>query len=91
MNCPNSFYCHRQPGCADLDCPGRPAGGDPPLATPDAAFAWLYYLAICALGAAREVTDAEMRAIIGSIAHLAYHLGAVRQMDQTLRGPVAHA
>jgi hypothetical protein len=30
----------------------------------------------------------ELNGMIGSIAHLAYHLGAIRQIDYTLRGPV---
>ena len=40
-----------------------------------------------ALRAPREVQEIELNGIVGSIAHLAYHLGAVRQIDQTLRGP----
>ncbi len=28
--------------------------------------------------------------MIGSIAHLAYHLGAIRQIDRTARGPAAN-
>jgi hypothetical protein len=40
-----------------------------------------------ALGMPREVQEIELNGIIGSIAHLAYHLGAIRQIDQTLRGP----
>jgi hypothetical protein len=35
----------------------------------------------------REVTGAELAGIIGSIAHLAYHLGAVRQINKDSRGP----
>lgn len=41
-----------------------------------------------ALGHAREVNDIELNGIIGSIAHLAYHLGAIRQINQVTRGPV---
>jgi len=37
----------------------------------------------------REVGDLELNDIIGSIAHVAYHLGAMRQIDQQLRGPAA--
>jgi hypothetical protein len=40
-----------------------------------------------ALGLAREVTDVELAGMIGSIAHLAYHLGAIRQIDKQTRGP----
>jgi hypothetical protein len=29
--------------------------------------------------------------MIGSIAHLAYHLGAIRQIDSSLRGPAEGA
>jgi hypothetical protein len=35
----------------------------------------------------REVEEIELNGMIGSVAHLAYHLGAIRQIDQTLRGP----
>ena len=41
-----------------------------------------------ALGTAREVREIELNGVIGSIAHLAYHLGAVRQINSSLRGPV---
>jgi hypothetical protein len=37
----------------------------------------------------RSVNVAEMTGILASIAHLAYHLGAIRQMDRTTRGPQA--
>ena len=40
-----------------------------------------------ALGSPREVQAIELNGIIGTIAHLAYHLGAIRQIDQTTRGP----
>jgi hypothetical protein len=40
-----------------------------------------------ALRTPREVQEIELNGIIGSIAHLAYHLGAVRQINQALRGP----
>ncbi|HXW05973.1 MAG TPA: hypothetical protein VD833_12120 [Vicinamibacterales bacterium] len=40
-----------------------------------------------ALRVPREVTGTELNGMIGSIAHLAYHLGAIRQIDPTLRGP----
>ena len=35
----------------------------------------------------RDVQEIELNGMIGSIAHLAYHLGAIRQIDRTLRGP----
>lgn len=40
-----------------------------------------------ALGSTREVSEVELTGIIGSIAHLAYHLGAIRQIDRQTRGP----
>ena len=40
-----------------------------------------------ALGSPREVNEVELAGMIGSIAHLAYHLGAVRQIDKDIRGP----
>ncbi len=41
------------------------------------------------LGAPREVGQVELDGMIGSIAHIAYHLGAIRQLDPTTRGPAA--
>ena len=38
----------------------------------------------------RDVDETELNGIIGSIAHLAYHLGAIRQIDRTTRGPSAN-
>src|SRR5436190_3559874 len=35
----------------------------------------------------REVQDVELSGMIGSIAHLAYHLGAIRQISVKARGP----
>jgi hypothetical protein len=35
----------------------------------------------------REVGDLELNGIIGNIAHLAYHLGAIRQIEAQARGP----
>lgn len=40
-----------------------------------------------ALSAPREVTDLELTGMIGSIAHLGYHLGAIRQINKDTRGP----
>ena len=48
----------------------------------DEAHAWLRTLKV-----PREVTEVELAGMIGSIAHLAYHLGAVRQIDKHTRGP----
>jgi len=39
------------------------------------------------LGSARDVNDVELSGVIGSIAHLAYHLGAIRQIAKRVRGP----
>ena len=35
----------------------------------------------------REVMDIELAGMIASIAHLAYHLGAIRQINKSVRGP----
>jgi hypothetical protein len=40
-----------------------------------------------ALRTPREVQPIELNGIVGSLAHLAYHLGAIRQIDQSTRGP----
>ncbi|MCU1384122.1 MAG: hypothetical protein JWL71_2819 [Acidobacteria bacterium] len=40
-----------------------------------------------ALRVPREVSTTELNGIVGSIAHLAYHLGAIRQIDRAARGP----
>jgi hypothetical protein len=48
----------------------------------DEAHRWLE-----ALNPAREVTDLELTGMIASIAHLAYHLGAIRQINKQTRGP----
>lgn len=42
-----------------------------------------------ALRAPREVSDVEAGWMAGSVAHLAYHLGAIRQIDRAARGPTA--
>ena len=39
------------------------------------------------LGDPRDVTAAEVNGMLGSIAHLAYHFGAIRQIDRAARGP----
>ena len=40
-----------------------------------------------ALGSPRDVNEVELAGMIASVAHLAYHLGAIRQIDKDLRGP----
>ena len=40
-----------------------------------------------ALSTPHDVTDAELSGMVASIAHLAYHLGAIRQIDKQARGP----
>jgi hypothetical protein len=40
-----------------------------------------------ALRQPREVGEMELNGMIGSIAHLAYHLGAIRQINRAARGP----
>lgn len=39
------------------------------------------------LGSPREVNTIEFMGLVGSIAHLAYHLGAIRQISKAGRGP----
>lgn len=39
------------------------------------------------LASPREATEAELGGMIGSVAHLAYHLGAIRQIHRDARGP----
>ena len=41
---------------------------------------------VAAVGVAREVGDLELKGIIGNIAHVAYHLGAIRQLARIVRG-----
>ncbi|HWK90461.1 MAG TPA: DinB family protein [Longimicrobium sp.] len=44
---------------------------------------------LVALRTPREVRTVELNGMVGSIAHLAYHLGAIRQIDRATRGPSA--
>ena len=37
----------------------------------------------------REVSDVEAGWMAGSVAHFAYHMGAIRQIDRATRGPTA--
>jgi hypothetical protein len=39
------------------------------------------------LGSSRNVSDIELTGMLASIAHLAYHLGAIRQITKDGRGP----
>jgi hypothetical protein len=39
------------------------------------------------LSAPRQVSATELAGMVGSIAHLAYHLGAIRQIEVKTRGP----
>jgi hypothetical protein len=48
------------------------------------AQAWLE-----ALATPRECSETELNDVIGSVAHLAYHMGAIRQMNRSIRGPLA--
>jgi hypothetical protein len=40
-----------------------------------------------ALAAPRKISVVELSGMIGSVAHLAYHLGAIRQIEKSARGP----
>lgn len=42
-----------------------------------------------ALSTPRVVSDVEAGWMAGSVAHVAYHLGAIRQLDRAARGPTA--
>jgi hypothetical protein len=42
---------------------------------------------LAALQTPRDVSPPELAGVVGSIAHLAYHLGAIRQINRTARGP----
>lgn len=42
-----------------------------------------------ALRTVRPANDTELAWIAGSVAHLAYHMGAIRQIDRAARGPTA--
>jgi len=41
------------------------------------------------LATPREASEVEAGWMLGSIAHLAYHMGAIRQIDRATRGPTA--
>jgi len=38
----------------------------------------------------REVEQTDLNGVVASVAHLAYHVGAIRQIDLSARGPSAH-
>jgi hypothetical protein len=42
-----------------------------------------------ALQQPREMSAIEMNTVVGSVAHLAYHIGAIRQINRTTQGPKA--
>ncbi len=44
-----------------------------------------------ALASSREVSGVELDGVLGSVIHLAYHLGAIRQISVGPRGPQASA
>lgn len=48
----------------------------------DEAQRWL-----AVLRAPREVSEVELNGMVASIAHLAYHIGAIRQIEKNARGP----
>jgi hypothetical protein len=37
----------------------------------------------------RDLSNFELIGVVASVVHLAYHLGAIRQMDRSTRGPAA--
>jgi hypothetical protein len=41
------------------------------------------------LQTSRKMSALELNGVIASIAHLAYHLGAIRQIDRSIQGPRA--
>ncbi|HUU36333.1 MAG TPA: hypothetical protein VMW48_19850 [Vicinamibacterales bacterium] len=42
---------------------------------------------LAVLGSPRDLSPVELQGLIASVAHLAYHLGAIRQIARTARGP----
>ena len=43
-----------------------------------------------ALNEPREINQTDLNSVVGSVAHLAYHVGAIRQIDLSARGPSAN-
>jgi hypothetical protein len=39
----------------------------------------------------RDLEEAELTGLVAIVGHLAYHFGAIRQMDRAARGPAANA
>ena len=39
--------------------------------------------------APRKISESELNSVVGRIGHLAYHVGAIRQIDLSARGPSA--
>jgi len=37
----------------------------------------------------RDLSEFEWTGVVASVVHLAYHIGAIRQIDRTTRGPMA--
>jgi hypothetical protein len=60
----------------------EPAWADIRNGLRDEARRWL-----TTLGSPRAVVDVEFTGMVASIAHLAYHLGAIRQIARDARGP----
>ena len=46
--------------------------------------AWMKVLQV-----SRDYSQLELNGVLASVAHLAYHLGAIRQIDRSIRGPAA--
>lgn len=51
----------------------------------DEAHRWLE-----SLKSPREIAQSDLNSVVGSIVHLGYHVGAIRQIDLTARGPSAN-
>jgi hypothetical protein len=41
------------------------------------------------MGHPREVSDFELTGLLAAVVHLAYHIGAIRQIDRAVQGPAA--
>jgi hypothetical protein len=50
----------------------------------DQAYAWRD-----AMQKVQSASEAELTGIAASVVHLAYHIGAIRQIDRSIRGPAA--
>jgi hypothetical protein len=37
-----------------------------------------------------DISKTQLSGVVASVAHVAYHLGAIRQIDRSTRGPSAH-